>query len=93
MTSAGYDEYRRHEKRLIHLRWRNRGLDSPAEDAILAAMDDAWSQLTAEERTQIDAEPPRSLIRVIEVPGRRIERDVDIFSISRVPVRIFNEVA
>jgi hypothetical protein len=93
MSSPAYTEFRRHEATLIHVRWQNKGLDSREEDAILESMDDAWWQLTEEERCQIDAQPPRSLIRSVVLAGRRVEHDIDVFDVSRVRVRTLAEVA
>jgi len=92
MTSPAYEDYRRHERHLIHVRWVNRGAASPQEDEVLDAMEEAWTRLTEDERRVVDAEPPRSLIREPPAP-RRALTDRDILDAPRTPVRALGEVA
>lgn len=94
MRSPAWHEYRRQERRLIHVRWRHRGLESEEEELILEAMTDAWVGLTDEERRELDSEPPRSLIRTSsDARRRRLEFDVDVFDFDRAPVRTLGEAA
>lgn len=51
--------YRLLESRLWYTRWRHEGGESPEEDAILDAMDEAWRKLGAEEQRLLRAEGPR----------------------------------
>ena len=52
-------DYRRLERRLWILRWRNEGRESAEEDAILDEMDRVWGALTEGERTLLNQEGPR----------------------------------
>lgn len=89
-----YEHYRELERKLIHTRWLHRGLDSPDEDALLEAMDEMWWKMTVEERERIDAEPPRSLIRMAPPPtGGKVLQDVDVFGFPSRGPRLMGEVA
>jgi hypothetical protein len=51
--------YRRLERRLWLIRWRNAGQESAEEDATLDEMDSAWRQLLDRERAILRTEGPR----------------------------------
>lgn len=85
MTSA-LERYRALEDQLVRARWIHSGFESPEEDDILDEMDGAWSELTAAERAQVNAEPARSLLRA-GVPTVRFTRDADVWSYPELPPR------
>jgi hypothetical protein len=61
--SSAYEKYRELERRLAHVRWVNQGYDSPEEERIFEEMHNIWWEMTEQERTKINGEPPRTLIR------------------------------
>ena len=54
----GLAHYRQLERRLWMARWRHEGEESVEEDAILDEMEDAWLNLTEDERTLLNLEGP-----------------------------------
>lgn len=89
-----YERYRELERKLIHVRWLHRGLDSSEEEALLEEMDAAWWKMSEEQRARIDAEPPRSLIRSEPLPvGSKALQDVDVFAAPSMSPRLLGEVA
>ena len=52
-------DYRRLERRLWILRWRNEGRESAEEDDLLDEMDRVWGALGPGERTLLNQEGPR----------------------------------
>jgi hypothetical protein len=51
--------YRRLERRLWLIRWRNAGEESVEEDAVLDEMDTVWVNLSEEEQALLRREGPR----------------------------------
>jgi len=79
-------QYRGLEAELVHIRWIHQGLESQKEDEILDKMDGAWSQMSAEEQSEVNAAPPRSLLR----SGHAITRtmmDMDVWCYRELPPR------
>ena len=60
--SSELNEYRRLEQLLIRMRWLHRGHETPAEEALLEQMADAWKHLDVSEREMVRGESPKSLI-------------------------------
>ncbi len=57
--SGEFVRYRRLERRLWLIRWRNMGRESVHEDEILDEMDSAWRQLSDQDQAVLRSEGPR----------------------------------
>ncbi|WP_437714494.1 hypothetical protein WMF45_50015 [Sorangium sp. So ce448] len=79
-------KYRELEARLVHIRWIHRGLESQEEDEILDKMDGAWSRLSAQEQSEVNAAPPRSLLQR-ERAITRTTMDTDVWLYRELPPR------
>lgn len=84
--SDALKRYRDLEGRLIRIRWLHQGRESPEEDEILDAMDAAWWKLAESERSLLDAEGVRSLVRHGALPIRAAN-DEDVWSNPGEPPR------
>jgi len=77
--SESLQRYRELERKLIRVRWLNRGLESEEEDRLLDEMDVVWWQLAEAEREMLQQEKPKSLIReAAGAGGPREPQDVDV---------------
>lgn len=79
-------KYRELEARLVHIRWIHRGLESQEEDEILDKMDGAWSRLSVQEQSEVNAAPPRSLLQR-EHAITRTRMDTDVWLYRELPPR------
>lgn len=80
------------EATLVRVRWIHRGLESKDEDEILDEMDGAWSRLSVEEQSVVNAAPPRSLL-LEPGAGMRTMMDSDVWLHRELPPRNNREAA
>ena len=66
---AALQKYRALSARLAAVRDAHGGEDSPEEDVVLDEMDEAWSQLSADEQALLDRESP-------DPSGRQIGQEI-----------------
>ncbi|MBT3327541.1 MAG: hypothetical protein HN396_15005 [Gemmatimonadales bacterium] len=85
--------YRMLEAQLVHMRWVNRGHESPQEELLVEQMAEAWWDLSGKEQAQIRAEGPKSLITEPEEVDWHwyVEEDPPEGTIGTL--RVFKEVA
>ena len=74
------------EAELVRIRWIHGGLESQEEDEILDKMDGAWSRLSAQEQSELNAAPPRSLLRSSHAITR-MTMDMDVWLYRELPPR------
>lgn len=62
-------EYRRLAHELFVLRWSMGGRESDEEEELLEQLDEVWWRLSDEQRSTINAEPPKTLIKTDDEPA------------------------